>query len=111
MTVRLGLLHHYSRSNVCLVNRRRNVFAKLLRQFLHLPADICPRIKSRKQNASYLYSRIAILLNAGDGLVELGDPGGRKNPRRCRNQNVGGTGEGVHRQPPREGGVSITIKS
>lgn len=67
-------------------------------QFLHLPADIRPRIKSRKQNSSHFYSRIAILLNAGDGLVELGDPGGRKNSRRCRNQNIGGTGKSVHRQ-------------
>lgn len=70
----------------------------MLRQLLNLPADVGPGIEPGKENTSDLYPRIAILLDAGNRLIELGDPGRGKDPGRGGDQYISGTGKGVHRQ-------------
>mgnify|MGYP001860929195 FL=1 len=81
-----------------LIDRYRDVLAQLLRKLLDLPTDVGPGIKPGKENAPDLYARIAILLDAGNRLIELGDPGRGKDPGRGGDQYISGTGKGVHRQ-------------
>ena len=94
----LGLLHGHCRPDIGLVDRRRDILAQLLRQLLDLPTDIGPGIEPGKENTPDLYARIAILLDAGDRLIELGDPGRSEDPGRGGDQYVGGTSKGIHRQ-------------